>query len=362
MSSVAVMIVMAVATAGTGRVPGPSTGEFRWTYGSPALEAQPAGGLQWLSVKDPSILRYGDRFEKVAERLVDAINAEDYRRIQEEFNPGMRDALPPEKAEPFFRRVVGEYGKIERLGAARLVPPNQAVFPAHFERAVLDLTLVLDREDKIAGLWVRPHMADIPAPEKNTSVLRLPFEGCWRVQWGGDTKELNQHHETPNQKHAFDFLVTDEQGKTYKGDATRNEDYYAFGLKVLAPADGVVTDVIRGVRDNRPGSMNPYSALGNAVFIRHAENEVSVLAHFKQGSIRVEAGDKVKAGQVLGLCGNSGNSSEAHLHYHLQNTPIIQDGTGIKCFFDNILVRRDGQSRSAKRYSPVKGDIVEQER
>ncbi len=114
------------------------------------------------------------------------------------------------------------------------------------------------------------------------------------------------------------------------------------------------------MRDNRPGSMNPYSGLGNAVFIRHAEHEVSVLAHLKQGSIRVEADDHVKAGQVLGLCGNSGNSSEPHLHYHLQNTTVIQDGTGIKCLFENVTVTRDGKERIETHHSPVKGDRIEE--
>ena len=104
--------------------------------------------------------------------------------------------------------------------------------------------------------------------------------------------------------------------------------------------------------------MNPNSALGNAVIIKHREYEVSVLAHFKQGSIQVDVGDSVGRGQVLGLCGNSGNSSEPHIHYHLQNTPVIQDGTGIKCVFSNLLVSRDDKTRTEIMYSPIKNDIV----
>jgi murein DD-endopeptidase MepM/ murein hydrolase activator NlpD len=101
--------------------------------------------------------------------------------------------------------------------------------------------------------------------------------------------------------------------------------------------------------------------LGGVVIIKHLEHEVSVLAHFKQNSIRVKVGDKVNKGQVLGLCGNSGNSSESHIHYHLQNTPIVQDGTGIRCVFSNVVVSRDGRSKSEKQYSPIKNDMVEQE-
>jgi murein DD-endopeptidase MepM/ murein hydrolase activator NlpD len=104
--------------------------------------------------------------------------------------------------------------------------------------------------------------------------------------------------------------------------------------------------------------MNPYSALGNAVFIQHRENEVSVLAHLKLDSVKVKVGDKVARGQLIGLCGNSGNSSEPHLHYHLQNTPIIQDGTGIKCLFEKVKITVNGQEQLKTNYSPVKEDII----
>jgi hypothetical protein len=154
------------------------------------------------------------------------------------------------------------------------------------------------------------------------------------------------------------FLGIDENSKTRKGASEANEDYLAFGREILAPADGLVTDIINGVRDNSPGSMNPYSALGNAVFIQHSENEVSVLAHLKQESITVKAGDKVKKEQIIGLCGNSGNSSEPHLHHHLQNTPIIQDGTGIKCFFQKVPVISSSKTELKTNYSPIKNEVI----
>ena len=174
------------------------------------------------------------------------------------------------------------------------------------------------------------------------------------VFWGGDTRELNYHHDVPNQRFAYDLLVVGPDGETHRAEGAKNEDYYAFGREVLAPADGTVTEVIQGVRDNVPGSMNAYSGVGNCVVIQHRDDEVSVLAHFKQGSIKVTAGDKVKRGQVLGLCGNSGNSSEPHIHYHLQHTAVLQDGLGIKCFFDQVTIK----SEIRKDYSPLKGDIV----
>jgi hypothetical protein len=299
-----------------------------------------------------------DRYEAVANRLVEAINRADHKAVQQDFGVVMLKAFPLEKSKPFFSNLTAAYGKIKKLEAGRFTPPNQAVFAARFERGIFDLKIVLDEQDKIIGLWFLPPTPVLPVPEKHETKLTLPFNGLWIVAWGGDTKQLNHHHDVPNQKYAFDLFITGENGKTHKGDGTKNEDYYAFGKEVLAPADGTVTDVIRGVRDNKPGSMNPYSALGNAVVIKHKENEISVIAHFKKGSIKVEEGQIIKQGQLLGLCGNSGNSSEAHIHYHLQNTPIIQDGTGIKCFFENVIVTKDDKNSSSKRHSPVKGELI----
>jgi murein DD-endopeptidase MepM/ murein hydrolase activator NlpD len=80
------------------------------------------------------------------------------------------------------------------------------------------------------------------------------------------------------------------------------------------------------------------------------------LAHLKHNSVTVKVGDKVKCGQVIGLCGNSGNSSEPHLHFHVQNTPIIQDGTGIKCYFQKLILK--GEKEPKINYSPVKDQII----
>ena len=120
-------------------------------------------------------------------------------------------------------------------------------------------------------------------------------------------------------------------------------------------------EVIEGVHDNPPGSMNPYSAVGNCVLIQHRNEELSVLAHLKRGSIVVKAGDKVKRGQLLGLCGNSGNSSEPHLHYHLQNSLVLQDGLGVKCAFQKVVVTKDGKTETRTNFSPVKGQIISPE-
>ena len=108
------------------------------------------------------------------------------------------------------------------------------------------------------------------------------------------------------------------------------------------------------IEDNAPGVMNPRRPLGNHVILDHRNGEFSVLAHLHQGSLTVKTGDRVKAGQVLGTCGNSGNSSEPHLHYHLQNSPEFKTGAGLPAQF--VDYSADGQS--VDRGEPTRGQFI----
>jgi murein DD-endopeptidase MepM/ murein hydrolase activator NlpD len=184
--------------------------------------------------------------------------------------------------------------------------------------------------------------------------MALPFNGEWTVIWGGDTKALNYHVEHEAQKNAFDLVITDAKGKSFKTNGSTNKDYYAFGQELLAPCDGEVVLVVDGIKDNVPGTMNPVYVPGNSVIVKTANNEYLFFAHFKQHSIKVLEGQKVMKGQFLGLCGNSGNSSEPHLHFHIQNAEDMNIATGIKCYFDKIIV--NGQVMTD--YSPIQKDKI----
>jgi murein DD-endopeptidase MepM/ murein hydrolase activator NlpD len=299
-----------------------------------------------------------EAYTKFANHLIELINASDYAGIEKLLNKEMSAALSLNKATEFFAGMAAQFGKIQKLDE----PKHKAgwtIFPAHFERGLMDMSLALDGDGKIAGLYFKPRSASPEAASRQLTELSLPFKGKWLVFWGGDTKKLNHHHDVPAQKFAFDILGVNENGEIHSGEGTKNEDYYCFGREILAPADGVVVEAIDGVRDNTPGSMNPYCLVGNCVVIQHRTNEFSVLAHFRRGSVAVKAGDQVKRGQLLGKCGNSGNSSEPHLHYHLQNSSIFQDAFGIKCNFDKVVLASDSTTKT--NYSPIKGDIISAE-
>ena len=313
-------------------------------------EQDKIGGLSFL----PPVPPVGE----VLQRLVKAINGEDYVAARQDFTQAMLDDLSIEKSVLLFPGLVSHYGKIEKLDPPRAMAPNRIAVRAYGAVHDLELRIALDERNRIGGL---SYGEAIPVPEQLVTSFRLPFEGEWLVVLGGDSKELNgHHHDSPIERFAFDLTMVDEKGLSFCGNGLENEDYYAFGQPILAPADGVVTDVISGVRDNRPGTINTSCMCGNSVIIRHQEHEVSFFGHLQQGSIRVKCGDQVKQGQVVGLCGNSGCSTGAHLHFQLLNTPLVQEATGVRCVFEKVLVTRDGKSETRTDYSPFKGDLVSQ--
>lgn len=193
---------------------------------------------------------------------------------------------------------------------------------------------------------------------RNQTKLSLPFKGEWTVFWGGDTKELNYHVDHAAQKHAFDMIILDETGRSFKTNGRTNEDYYAFDQELIAPCDAEVVLVVDGIKDNTPGEMNPTYAPGNTVVLKTTNKEYLFFAHFKQHSISVKQGQKIKQGEPLGLCGNSGNSSEPHLHFHIQNDEDVNKAIGAKCYFEKLIVNGEVQ----KDYSPIKGDKIRGDR
>jgi len=302
-----------------------------------------------------------EKVQKTAELFVSAYNQKNYALIEQEFNGQMKAAIPLAKLKESLDGIHKDFGKANMLGEATFIAPTVANFPIQFERGKLVLTIAIEETGKISGFRIAEAPKEKPkvTPRNKTSLI-LPFKGEWLIFWGGDTPEQNYHQAVAIQRNAFDILKVDENGNSFKGDGKKNEDYYAFGQEIVAPADGVVTDVVTGVADNVPGRMNPLSAVGNMVMIRHANGEVSVFAHLKFGSTLVKVGDTVKKGQTIGLCGNSGNSSEAHLHYQLQETNFPEPENTFKVFFEKITVKQGGKTESKTDYSPVKGDLVSQ--
>ena len=293
-----------------------------------------------------------ENYKQVSTRFVSFYNVDKNDSIVAMFSPEMNAALPLDKFSQVTAGLKVQFGVIKKLRFVRLQSAS-ALYETTFDKAVLGMTITLNPKNEIAGLLFKPYNEAKEIIRNNTK-MKLPFKGEWSVTWGGDTKEQNYHVESVAQKNAFDILIKDEQGSTHKGSGESNEDYYAFGKELYAPCDGEVVLVVDGVKDNIPGVLNPIYIPGNTVIIKTATGEYAFFAHFKQHSIVVMQGQKVTTGALLGLCGNSGNSSEPHLHFHLQNTEDMTKATGAKCFFDQLKV--NGVLKSD--YSPVKGDKI----
>lgn len=296
--------------------------------------------------------------DAMAARVVALVNARDARALFALFDAGMREAVPEDKTRAVIESILGERGKLvshaplpggsARSGSYRLVA----------ERGEWRLGLSLDGEGKIAGLFFKDPPPPAPEVAKSSIPIGLPFEGQWTVFWGGDTRELNHHIDHASQRRAADFVIYDAAGKTHRGDGKDNRDYYAYGQKILAVADGTVVTVVDGVPDNAPGDMNPYLAPGNFVMLRHEGTLHSLYAHLQPKSARVKPGAKVKRGAVLGLAGNSGNSSEAHLHFQLQDGPLFEKSWGVEAVFASVPVERAGKRETLDGYVLRKGDRV----
>jgi murein DD-endopeptidase MepM/ murein hydrolase activator NlpD len=168
--------------------------------------------------------------------------------------------------------------------------------------------------------------------------FRLPLDGPITVVWGGPTEDVNYHVVAAEQRWAYDLLVT-EQGRTHKGEGSRLEEYYAYGLPVLAPADGKVVETFNGDPDMKVGELGGgTTAAGNHIVIEVAPREFLWLCHLQPGSITVGSGDHVAEGQTVGKVGNSGNTSEPHLHVHLQDTNDLNLGEGIPLEFHHYTI------------------------
>ncbi len=145
------------------------------------------------------------------------------------------------------------------------------------------------------------------AAARDPLVLEPPFAGRWRVVAGGPNPAKNHHQVASDQRFAYDFV---------------REDEASVLSPILAPVGGVVVGARDGMPDHPPSPKRVVGGdgppLGNYVAI-DAGRGVVFLCHLRRGSVRVNVGERVTAGTVVGACGNSGRTTVPHLHLHAQD-------------------------------------------
>jgi murein DD-endopeptidase MepM/ murein hydrolase activator NlpD len=236
-----------------------------------------------------------------------------------------------------LRRLLAEVRGTAPIGARvaeRTLPLSAArslyVADRRWGAGRLRLTILSRR----AGISLRIQPAVAPPPDPRAgrptrARLTPPFRGRWWALEAPRPALGNHHADVPDQRHAYDFAVWRGRG-THRGAGARNHDYWAWDRPVLAPAGGTVVAAVDGLRDNRPQvQTDARHPAGNHVVIRLGRGEHALVAHLRSGTVRVRAGQRVARGQVLGRAGNSGNSSEPHVHLHVQDRPEIRPGAGV---------------------------------
>jgi hypothetical protein len=133
------------------------------------------------------------------------------------------------------------------------------------------------------------------------------------------------------QRFAIDFNQLDADNRLFAGDRTLNPSYPGYGQPVLAVADATVVASVDRYPDQipeAPTGVTLENAEGNHVILDLGDGRYALYAHLKPGSITVEAGERVRQGQVLGELGNSGSSTGPHLHFHVMDAPsgLVADG------------------------------------
>jgi hypothetical protein len=154
-------------------------------------------------------------------------------------------------------------------------------------------------------------------------LTQLPFMGEWMVSQGYDGTVTHKG----DWSKALDFVILDEEMKTYRLPGNLPEHFYCYNKPVTSVADGIVEEIVDNINDNEIGGNNTQQNWGNTIIIKHGEALFSKISHLKKQSFAVAKGAYVKKGDIIAYCGNSGRSPEPHVHFQFQSTPSIGSKT-----------------------------------
>jgi murein DD-endopeptidase MepM/ murein hydrolase activator NlpD len=217
-------------------------------------------------------------------------------------------------------------------------------------------------------------------------VLALPFAHRWVVQNSPVRRVPSHGTDLLGQRYAIDFVGVDNRHRTAALRDWRTflateppERFFAYGRPILAPADGVVVEAHDGESDHAARrsqlTLVPYAVgqasrlrqgigavAGNHLIIAHRDGGAFVaLVHLRAGSIRVGVGDEVAVGQPIAECGNSGNSTQPHVHVQVMDSPDLSVARGVPMAFRNFREWPRGGKHFRDKESglPDEGAVVE---
>src|SRR5258708_14954063 len=223
--------------------------------------------------------------------IVRGIHGPQWEEVYASFSPEFRGAISKEKHRALTEEIERERGKLVDAVYAEEEPigtkgARQIRVVAIFERGAAIYTISLDTSGVLYGLSRTPLVAPSkddprggPGPADDYVAKRayaFPGHGQWYVGQGGRDRADNSHGGA-QQWYAFDLVRHGSDKKSYRGDGTKNEDYFIFGDPILAPADGTIVSIVDGVADNVPHDESGAVATGNHAVIDHGDGEYSFL-------------------------------------------------------------------------------------
>jgi murein DD-endopeptidase MepM/ murein hydrolase activator NlpD len=207
---------------------------------------------------------------------------------------------------------------------------------------------------------------------EKTMTIDLPVRGTWITPNTPGKKIPSHGTDKYGETYAFDFVGVDANSRSNKFYNSTVLSYlingiplnkcYGWGSEIFAPFDGEIVKIESGVIERNPvslkndiGYMRRITKLfesgeaeyrevaGNHIIMKKSEKIFALFAHLKENSICVKKGEIVKAGQLIGRVGHSGNSTAPHLHFQLMDNIDPKKSSGIPCSFRNYEEYRNGK-------------------
>lgn len=238
----------------------------------------------------------------------------------------------------------------------RLVHKLTVTVPGGLPERIVSLLQLPPGQDEIAEIGARVEVSG-----QDVLVLGRPFEGPGWVAINGCCDSITHvRSDLPvngkihiSQRFAIDWMKVNEDNRLYVGDPQDLRSWFGYEENVLAVAEGLVVTVVDKFPDQIPfilptdtGSITLEEIDGNRVILALGNGQFAFYAHLKPGSIQVKEGDFVTRGQVLGLLGNTGNTSAPHMHFHIMETNSSLGSNGLPYTYDefNLVGRTTEES------------------
>lgn len=225
-----------------------------------------------------------------------------------------------------------------------------------------------------------------PSTGRAAVVLSLPFTGRWLTQNSPARRVPSHGTDVLGERYAIDFVGVDQRGRTADRRDWRTilatepaERFVGFGRPILSPADGTVVEAHDGATDHEGRrsqlALVPY-VLGQRARLRRGVAAVAgnylilalpggnafvALVHLRLSSTRVAVGETVSVGQPVAECGNSGNSTQPHVHLQVMDSADLREARGLPITFRGFREWPRGAAAPRARESgvPAEGSVVE---